>query len=67
MYRCAASLVDKGYSAAEAIAKSLGPWGKRYIRTTTPEDLDARIGAWLTKYKKINADLIAGGGDPLFR
>lgn len=61
------SLAEQGYSAEDALAKAFGPFGKRYVRTVTPEDLDDRIGKWLDKYKKINADLIRGGEAPLFR
>lgn len=35
-YRCAMSLVESGYSAEDTVAKAVGPWGKRYIRTSTP-------------------------------
>ena len=67
VFRCAMSLVEQGSSAKDAIAKALGPWGKRYIRTSTPEDLDEQLGKWVTKWSKRNAELIAAGKKPLFR
>ena len=59
--------MESGFSSADAVAKTLGPWGKQYIRTSTPPDVDVRLGQWLTKWSKVNAELLAQKKKPLFR
>lgn len=66
-FRCASSLVDSGFFAQDAIDKTLGTWGKRFVRTTTPRTIDADLEAWGVKYKKLNDELVAQGKRPLFR
>lgn len=61
------SLVESGSTAQDALQTALGPWGKRYTRTTTPSTLAEDLEAWLAKYKKLNDNLIKTNGDPLFR
>lgn len=66
-FRCAWTLVDTGMTSADAIKEAIGPWGKPYIRTQTPEDLDRQLGAWAEKWLKVNEDLIARNEKALFR
>ena len=67
VYNCARHLVDSGYSAKDAIGRAMGSWGKNYIRTTTPSNVDERLGAWVDKHSKLNEELKAKGEPPLFR
>lgn len=67
VYRAAASLVETGMTAKDAVSQAMGPWGKRYIRTSTPRDAEERLAKWLEKYSKINSDLVLRGDKPLFR
>eukprot|EP00752_Nemacystus_decipiens_P007879 g7039.t1 len=66
-FRCANRLVESGVSSVDAVAKTLGPWGKRNIRTSTPPDIDLRLGQWLTKWSKVDAELLAQNKKPLLR
>lgn len=65
--RCAMSLVESGSTAEDAVTAAVGAWGKKYTRTTTPPSVADDLEAWLKKYKKLNDNLIATNGDPLFR
>lgn len=67
VFRCAMRLVEGGFSSKEALEMALGPWGKRFIRTSTPLDIDARIASWLDKHSKLNRELVASDKRPLFR
>ncbi|CAN0246084.1 unnamed protein product, partial [Ectocarpus sp. 13 AM-2016] len=67
VYRAAASLVETGMTAKDAVSQAMGPWGKRYIRRSTPRDAEERLARWLEKYSKINSDLVLRGDKPLFR
>ena len=67
VFRYAMSCVNRGYSSKEAIQRALGAVGKPYVRTTTPADIDERMGAWVEKYTKRNEELKENGEPPLFR
>ncbi|CAM9320322.1 unnamed protein product [Ectocarpus sp. 12 AP-2014] len=67
VYRCADSLVETGMPAADALSQAMGPWGNRYIRTSTPQAADTRLARWLEKYSKVNRELVKQGKKALFR